>query len=278
MTGPAPATSAPGPPAPTPTPTATTHAPPASPTNQGTPTQTADADLATSFTRFARNQPGRLGVAVAAVGGSAAPMTFGQAGNPVAWSTSKVPIAIAVERTDRAAALRTTMRQAITASSNEAADALWQSLGTPSQAAAATDQVLRDYGDATTQTQSERVRPPYTAFGQTRWSLPDQARFAAALPCNSEAAPVYAAMGQIVPDQRWGLGTIPGAHFKGGWGPSATGSGHLVRQVGVIETPQGQVAVALAVEAPSFQQGTATLTQASGWLRTHSRDLPAGRC
>lgn len=217
-------------------------------------------------------------MAVAAVGPTAAPQTIGQADNPVAWSTSKVPVAIAVERTAQASALRPTMRQAITASSNEAAESLWQSLGTPTQAAAATDRVLRDYGDSATRTQSRRVRPPYTAFGQTRWSLPDQARFAAALPCRSEAAPVYAAMGQIVADQRWGLGTIPGSHFKGGWGPSAAGSGHLLRQFGVIGTPQGQVAVALAIEAPSFQQGTAALTQTAQWLRTHAQDLPAGRC
>jgi hypothetical protein len=263
-----------------PGPTAITPEPIPAPTfSAGPATSTpaaTGADLAASFARFADTQPGQLAVAVTAVGGSTEPLAFGGLGSPVAWSTSKVPIAIAVERTDRAQGLRTTMRQAITASDNEAAETLWQSLGTAQVAAAATDEVLRDYGDPTTRTQSEQVRPPYTAFGQTRWSLTDQARFGASLSCRPEATSVYAAMGQVVADQRWGLGTIPGAHFKGGWGPSSTG--YLVRQLGVIDTQRGWVAVALAVEAPSFQQGTATLSQTARWLRSHADDLPAGTC
>lgn len=275
------AASAPSPATPLPGPSSvppTTSAPPTSSAGTATPSPAGGTDLTTSFARFAANQPGELALAVTAVGGSAPPQTFGQLDRPVAWSTSKVPIAIAVERTDRASELRPTMRQAITASSNEAAETLWQSLGTPSQAAAATDKVLRDYGDSHTRTQSERVRPPYTAFGQTRWALADQARFAASLPCRSEAAPVYAAMGQVVPDQRWGLGIFQSAHFKGGWGPAAAGSGYLVRQFGVIPTPQGQVAVTMAVESSSFEQGTATLTQTAQWLRRNAEDLPTGRC
>lgn len=239
-------------------------------------TTTGADTLASSFARLADSQPGRLSVAVTAVGGAREPVVLGTLGSPVAWSTSKVPIAIAVERTERASALRSTMRRAITASDNDAAETLWQSLGSSEQAAAATDAVLRDYGDTSTRTQSQRVRPPYTAFGQTRWSLADQARFAGTLPCRSEAAPVYSAMHQVVADQRWGLGTIPGARFKGGWGPSS--SGYLVRQFGVFETPTGQVAVAIAVEAPSFEQGTAMLARTARWLQTQAAELPAGRC
>lgn len=260
-----------------PTPTTDPVSPPSPPGDPATPMPTAPgADLGASFAQFAAGQHGQLAVAVAPVGRSEQPLTLGPSGSPVAWSTSKVPIAIAVERTDQASSLRATMRQAIGASSNEAAETLWQSLGTPQQGAAATDQVLRDYGDPTTRTESEQIRPPFTTFGQTRWPLADQARFGAALPCRSEAAPVYEAMGQIIAGQRWGLGTIPGTHFKGGWGPSAEGS--LVRQFGVLETSRGQVAVAIAVEASSFQQGTAILTQTARWLDTHAEELPAGRC
>lgn len=217
-----------------------------------------------------------MSLAVTPVGSSAPPTLFGDLGQPVAWSTSKVPLAIAVERTPQGSGLRPTMRRAITASDNDAATQLWASLGQPATAAAATDQVLRDFGDSTTRTQSRQVRPPYTAFGQTRWALGDQTRFAAQLPCRREAAPVYAAMGQVIPDQSWGLGRLPSVHFKGGWGPSSTG--YLVRQFGVVDTPQGQTAVAIAVEAPSFEQGTATLSRMAQWLGEHVEDLPAGSC
>jgi hypothetical protein len=45
-------------------------------------------------------------------------------------------------------------------------------------------------------------------------------------------------MGQATADQRWGLGTLPGARYKGGWGPSPDGR-YLVRQIDIIDTPSG---------------------------------------
>ncbi|MDO5682230.1 MAG: hypothetical protein Q4G46_05315 [Propionibacteriaceae bacterium] len=194
----------------------------------------------------------------------------------MAWSTAKVPVALAVGRTPQGPALRSTMRRAITASDNDAAIRLWESLGEPSTAAVATDRVLRDFGDQQTRTQARQVRPPYTAFGQTAWSLADQTSFAATLPCRREAGEVYSAMGEVVPSQHWGLGQIAGAHFKGGWGPSERG--YLVRQFGVIPSPQGRVAVAIAVDADSFEEGTAILTRTAQWLDLHRAGLPAGSC
>lgn len=246
---------------------------PTAPTGGSTETMPAD-QLRASFA--ALPDAGSLSVAVIAVGSDAQPIHLGEAGSPVAWSTAKVPLAIAVERSSRAEALRPTMRRAITASDNEAALELWRSLGGSDAAGRATDRVLRDFGDPATVTQTEQVRPPYTAFGQTRWTVDDQARFAAHLPCRAEAAPVYSAMGQIIPDQRWGLGRIPDARFKGGWGPSS--QGYLVRQLGVIDTPRGQVAVAIATDAGSFQEGTAVLSRAARWLVAEQDRLPAGRC
>lgn len=261
----------------TPTPIATTSAftsasatsPPDAPGSTGS----AD-ELRTAFA--ALPDAGSLSVAVVAVGSAGEPILLGDQGAPVAWSTAKVPLAIAVERTSRAEALRPTMRQAITASDNDAALALWRSLGAADAAGRATDQVLRDFGDATTATQTEQVRPPYTPFGQTRWSVGDQARFTGHLPCRAEAAPVLAAMGQVISDQRWGLGRIAGARFKGGWGPSSRG--YLVRQLGVIDTPRGQVAVAISTDAGSFDEGTAVLTRAAEWLQSQQDHLPAGHC
>ena len=86
-------------------------------------------------------------------------------------------------------------------------------------------------------------------------------------------------MAQIVGNQQWGLGTIPGTRFKGGWGPSETG-GYLVRQLGVIDTNRGQVAAAIAVQSNSgtVTDGIAQLSQVANWLRDHSAELPAGHC
>ncbi len=55
-------------------------------------------------------------------------------------------------------------------------------------------------------------------------------------------------MSQVAPNQTWGIGDIAGAEFKGGWGPSPSGK-YLVRQIGVLTTPAGKVAVAIAAKA-----------------------------
>lgn len=242
-------------------------------TSSPNPTTPAPNPLPQSFERLAEE---RLSIAVTAVGSDADPLVLGDVGTPVAWSTAKVPVAIAVERTDVAYPLRSVMERAITRSDNAAAEQLWSALGTPAEAALSTDGVLRDFGDSATQTNATRQLAAYSAFGQTPWALGDQARFAASLPCRFEAAPVYAAMGAITAEQRWGLGRIPGAHFKGGWGPSQ--DRYLVRQLGVLPAEDGEVAVAMAVEAATFEEGAAALSRAAQWLEYQGDDLPAGRC
>jgi len=86
-------------------------------------------------------------------------------------------------------------------------------------------------------------------------------------------------MGQISGDQQWGLGTIAGTRFKGGWGPSEAGA-YLVRQIGLLTVDAGQVVVAVAVQPQSgaFADGTAELTKIADWLRDHAATLPAGHC
>ena len=103
--------------------------------------------------------------------------------------------------------------------------------------------------------------------------------FTSAAYCDSENASVFDLMGHIEPDQRWGIGTVAGSQFKGGWGPSPTGS-YLVRQIGVVPAPQGMVAVALAAQPASgdFDDGTADLTVMAKWLSAHLAALPSGQC
>ncbi|WP_237559676.1 hypothetical protein [Corynebacterium neomassiliense] len=187
---------------------------------------------------------------------------------PVAWSTSKVPVAVAALRAvadgtslSDDATVRANVTSAITASDNAAAQALWDSLGDPAAAGAATEAVLRDGGDTTTRVQTTVTRPGLTSFGQTVWTTQAQARFAAGLQCLAGAGPVLTAMGQISAGQDYGLGRIPGAVFKGGWGPDLSGA-YQVRQFGLVPGADGTlVPVALEVVSAdgSYASGSAAL-------------------
>ncbi|MBI9001405.1 hypothetical protein M0E87_10440 [Corynebacterium sp. CCM 9185] len=161
-----------------------------------------------------------------------------------AWSTVKVPVSMAVLY--RGTATTETVDRAITVSDNAALDTLWSSLGGGADAAAATEQILRKAGDDTT-VPPEVTRPGFSAAGQTDWALTDQARFAQQMTCIPGAGAVLTAMNHVADAQSYGLGRIPDLPFKGGWGPDEAGD-YMVRQFGVLQTPGGEVGIALAVQ------------------------------
>ena len=214
------------------------------------------------------------GVAAIAVAG------MGGAGDTsvAPWSTAKVPIAIAALRKDPS--LQGAMTQAIQHSDNAAAETLWGSLGSPEQAAEATSAVIRE-GSSSARVESQVVRPGFSSFGQSDWSLSAQADFASHLRCIRGSEPVVSAMGNIGNGGGYGLGTIPGAIFKGGWGPNAAGA-YGLRQFGLIPKSDGAgyVAVAIAVESPdgSYEAGQAELTAAAEFLRSKVDTLPEAAC
>ncbi|WP_286135188.1 hypothetical protein [Mycobacterium sp. UM_Kg1] len=232
--------------------------------------------LQASFAQLANTVPGNVGLAYAPVGQNGV-VTLGSLQSGVAWSTIKVPLAIAAIHANRPNAQELAAK-AVTASDNDAAEQLWSSLGPAPQAAQQVQAVLRAGGDTGTAVESRRLRPEFSAFGQTQWPLARQAVFAAHLPCMPPAAPVYSLMRNTVTDQRWGLAGI-GAPTKGGWGPGRDG-GYLVRQFGIVGTPRGDLAVALAAEPKdgSFGSGVAALNQMTQWLSAHAAELPGGRC
>jgi hypothetical protein len=234
--------------------------------------------LATDFARLEPRLHAVVGVAISAVGGGQDPMALGDWHSGPAWSTIKVPLVIAALREAEPPVLTDSMRVAITESDNAAAESIWAGLGNPASAATKVDAVLRQAGDPTT-VQSKRIRPEFSAFGQTEWPLTDQVRFISAAVCDKANAPVFALMGQVSSEQSWGIGTLPGSRFKGGWGPSPTGS-YVVRQVGVLNVPTGMIAVALAAQPASgkFDDGVAALTEMAHWLMSHVSELPAGHC
>ena len=151
-------------------------------------------------------------------------------------------------------------------------------LGDPVTAAGKVDAVLAETGDFA-RVQYRKVRPEFSAFGQTEWPLTEQVRFLSVAACDRRDNAVLALMGMIEQGQRWGLGTIGGTRFKGGWGPSPTGK-YLLRQMGLIITPAGVSAVAVAAEpySGSMTDGIEALNLIAEWLSDHIVMLPGGRC
>ncbi|MGV0805934.1 hypothetical protein [Mycolicibacterium setense] len=243
-----------------------------------TPGSAPTASLAAEFAQLETQLHAVAGIALSGVGPGHEPVSVGQWQSGPAWSTIKVPLIIAALREEVPPQITDAMTAAITASDNAAAESIWDSLGTPPEAARKVEAVLRQTGDPTV-VQAQRVRPEFSASGQTDWPLTDQVRFTSAAVCDTENDPVFDLMGRVEQDQRWGIGTVVDSRFKGGWGPSPTG-GYLVRQIGVLTTPAGMVAVAMAALPFSgkFEDGTAALTTMTDWLSQRLGAVPAGHC
>jgi beta-lactamase class A len=135
-----------------------------------------------SFERLAASLGGQHGLAVSSLGMGQRVERVGSLRSAVAWSTGKVPVAMAVIAAGGAQAERQDLTRAITASDNAAATRLWSELGHGATAAGAATEQLRQAGDQRTQLEYRTLRAGYTPFGQTRWALADQARFRRASP------------------------------------------------------------------------------------------------
>jgi hypothetical protein len=235
------------------------------------------------FAQFQAGLHGKIGIVVRPVGAGSNPtVTLGDEWTigPAAWSTSKVPLVIAAMRQQHTDQPTEQMKAAITESDNQAAESIWEGLDSDPVIAARTVQaVLSEAGDTTTTVQSKQVRPPYTAFGQTEWTLTNQAQFLSTAACDQHNKPVLELMAQVESGQQWGLGVIPKSEIKGGWGPYESGR-YLVRQIGIVPTPKGLTVVAMAAEpeSGSFDDGTRDLTEIAKWLQTHRDALPGAQC
>lgn len=256
---------------------------PAPPSPMATPTtssihtemHTARADLDATFAAAADHIAASVSVSVVS-GGDV--LTFASAVEGPAWSTIKVPVAIAAFRSAPEQSLEY-LSAAITRSDNAAAEALWSLLGPPDAAARAVELVLQDAGDLGTVVQPERIRAGFTAFGQTDWTTEAQAAFAWRLPCIDGADAVIAEMQQIVSEQRWGFARDADAASKGGWGPASDGN-YLVRQFAILRSDHGALGVAIAV-APydgTFQSGVTAANQIADWVDENRGDFPWAKC
>ena len=163
----------------------------------------------------------------------------------------KVPVIVASITCGRPP-IGTRSSAAITRSDNEAALRLWDTLD---DAPAQVEAVLRRAGDPDTVLEREPDPRGWSPFGRTVWTLEAGATFYRALARGellgaAETDRVLDAMGRVVPEQRWGLGRIPGVRFKGGWGPSEEpGGGYEVIQFGIA----GDTVLALSAVAADFE-------------------------
>lgn len=258
---------------PGPTATAATAAPPADTISHAQAT-TLEADFDALLTQL----DGQASIAFAPVGGQNV-TAFGDDIEDVAWSTMKVPLSIAAVRENGDSdEVRDLVERAITYSDNDATWTLWTMLGDMDSWIDKFDDVLRDGGDEHTVFEADRLHSGGPSYGESLWDDADQARFAAGLPCLADSGEVLDFMGQIDEEQRWGLGAIPGARFKGGWGPGE--GSYLTRQFGIIDTANGQTAVAIVAlpDSGSLEDGNAMLDEIAKWILAHQDQLPAGKC
>jgi hypothetical protein len=228
------------------------------------PSLLVTADHYASFEALQSTIQGEVGLAVAPIGTGRPVEELGALRGGVAWSTIKVPLALAVTARQPTERDEELIDAALTVSDNDASLALWERLGPPEIAAAAVQDVLAAAGDLSTMVEANVLRPGFTPFGQTQWSLEAQVRLMAALPGLPHAEEIRARLRRVVPEQRWGLGVLgDDVELKGGWGPDPDGR-HLVRQMGIT----GPLAVALAAIPAdgSFESGTDMLDRLARWL------------
>jgi hypothetical protein len=218
-----------------------------------------ESSLQTSFDDLSNGLAATVGIAVASAGGC--PVSLGALSSGVAWSTIKVPLAIAALEEGLEEENADLVFKTIAQSDNAAAEELWSQLG--DSAAQLVQSVIREAGDPTTVVESRRLRAEYTPFGQTRWSLADQARFAAGLSRVPEASRVIDLMGDLSAEHCWGL-AAKGFAAKGGWGPG-TADDYLVRQFAIVS---GTVGVALAAEVGDggYEAGVEVVNTLTDWL------------
>jgi len=249
-----------------------------------------DSGTTSSFQQLASSLPGRLEIAVTPLG-SGSSEVLGKDEAAHGWSTTKVPVLVALLRARGSEGLTsqemTWAHAAITESDNQSVLDLFGDLerlkGGLGGASEYMDSVLRASGDS--ETTVATAPPPagaVTTFGQTEWSPSEAVKFFRALDLgcllpSSQTSYVLGLMQNIEPSESWGLGSagFSSVAFKGGWGPE--GGGYLVRQSGIIDPGSSSgAAVAIVDFAPSFSAGTEALTRAASWLNHHLALTPHG--
>jgi len=198
--------------------------PSAAPSGTRGPDPVVGAGLAADFARLQSALKARVGLSIRAVGDGAPEATvLGDWQTGPAWSTIKIPSVIAALRRKQSPDISAAMTKAITESDNAAAESIWEGMGSPTQAAGLVQDLLGQNGDPTI-VESQRIRPQYTAFGQTMWPLTDQTRFTAAAFCDPRNAQVLDLMGRIENDSAGASVPSPAPSSRAAGDPSRRGN------------------------------------------------------
>lgn len=253
-----------------------------------------------SFSRLQTTLPGVVDLALMPLG-SGEDVVLGDDSPAHGWSTTKVPVLVALLRARGAQGLTATEQQwaelAITESDNQSILDLFGDLeqleGGLTGASSYVQQLLRLSGDPDTVVATAPPPPGgVTTFGQTEWAPGEAVKFFRSLAngCllpSDQTAYVLGLMQRIVPSESWGLGsagfTLPVA-FKGGWGPEPSGA-YLVRQSGIIDPGSSRGVAASIVAYPpagadSFGVGSEMVTRTAQWLagQLQLTPRPAASC
>ena len=245
--------------------------------------QTGSAQSATTQDRWARSfsglsLSGPAAVSVTGRGRTDATISVG-GGVPSydAWSTIKIPLAMAALRRSTSSTTKGRVERALRNSDNTAAAQLWSELGGGSTAARRVDAVLRDHGDTGTRTQS-RATPGRSAYGRTQWYTKAQSRFMSRIACTREGGFIRHQLARTTAGP-WGLMAFDQPLNKNGYGP--VNGRNLVRQTAIIIGSDGRRwGVSIEVLATSQAAGQRDLTRITSWLRStvSLRDVPARSC
>lgn len=242
-------------------------------------------ELTESYAAMERNLrkdiPGRVGVAITPVNGNS-PLVYGSLRTARAWSTMKVPLSIAAERS-LGGEIFEDQALAIQRSDNPATERLYDALG--DRSISAITAVLREGGDRRTHVESSADDPP-SFPGLSDWALTDQSVFSAHLPCLPGSARTMRLMSSVTESQRWGVAQLDrrprvSTAVKGGWGPAAGNGGpEVVRQMAVVTTERGRFAVSMIAQASSGSHSEALrmLNRVGDWIGRNLGKMPVGRC
>lgn len=177
-----------------------------------------------------------------------------------AWSTMKVPIAMAAkEHCEYGEEYKMQLIEAsIEWSDNDSARALWDCMGSNSEASEKVSAEIAKSGSQVT------VRG---AFGTTRWSFAGQARYGYYLSQKDEDNQIFADMHHIAEDQAYGLGQL-GIPFKGGWSDYERDGSWHTRQFGWMEVDGAPYGVAVGARSAdgSYDDTQEALNQVAGLL------------
>lgn len=260
----------------TPSPSTTSPSPSRTRSPSPTPTPTPRPSLQAQLSSLVKQaSPVSLQVVVSGAGSSM--VSVGSVATPTAWSTIKVPIAIAALQ--NGSAKMDDVEQAITISDNDAAIRLWNGLGSGEGAADDVQALLAAHGDPHTVVLPDPKVNADEHFGSTRWQAGDQAQFANWLACTTDrsAVTVRSYMSKIDPSQQFGLASIHPSMVKAGWGGEDSGQ-YTVRQMGVLPHGGGYTVVTFIAQGPSEASVESTVDVVGKWFSARTSQLPVRRC